>query len=312
MRMNASVAACTVAVLLLSGPSLQAAGFPRGSPSALCVGGIHQRAGDAEWPWPPASRLAKSVARSRSIARCACWLSAAAPRPIAPSSRWSRWIRSIVRMPMTSRRGCGPRSARRASACCRPSCRNGTRSRRPPSIARTSARAASGFKEMLDGLADPDIAIAASQSPLADLKTLAVGFYELSSKALVPLSRLRRPSSQAPTPGPPPTVQRAQALLGRRSQRGSAAGRSASRFPPFPGRVTLPKTGVLELVIDDNGNVESAMMRVPVNAQYDRMATTAAKNVAVSAGDGRWRAGQVREADQRVARAKSVGHTTFV
>ena len=48
------------------------------------------------------------------------------------------------------------------------------------------AHAASGFKEMLDGLADPDIAIAASQSPLADLKTLAVGFYELSSKALVP------------------------------------------------------------------------------------------------------------------------------
>ena len=41
--------------------------------------------------------------------------------------------------------------------------------------------------------------------------------------------------------------------------------------------MTLAKTGVLELVIDNNGNVESAMMRVPVNAQYDRMATTAAR-----------------------------------
>jgi hypothetical protein len=40
----------------------------------------------------------------------------------------------------------------------------------------------------------------------------------------------------------------------------------------------VAKTGVLELVIDSAGNVESAMMRVPVNAQYDRMATTAAKS----------------------------------
>ena len=41
--------------------------------------------------------------------------------------------------------------------------------------------------------------------------------------------------------------------------------------------MTLQKTGVLELVIDNSGNVESAKMRVPVNGQYDRMATAAAK-----------------------------------
>jgi hypothetical protein len=35
---------------------------------------------------------------------------------------------------------------------------------------------------------------------------------------------------------------------------------------------------VLELIIDDNGNVESAMMRVPVNPQYDRMTTAEAKS----------------------------------
>ena len=50
------------------------------------------------------------------------------------------------------------------------------------------------------------------------------------------------------------------------------------QIPAFPGKVTMTKSGVLELVIDRSGNVESAMMRVPVNAQYDRMATTAAKN----------------------------------
>jgi TonB family protein len=41
--------------------------------------------------------------------------------------------------------------------------------------------------------------------------------------------------------------------------------------------VTAARTGVLELVIDKTGAVESAMMRVPVNAQYDRLATSAAR-----------------------------------
>jgi TonB family protein len=50
------------------------------------------------------------------------------------------------------------------------------------------------------------------------------------------------------------------------------------QIPAFPGKVTVAKSGVLELVIDRSGNVESATMRVPVNVQYDRMATTAAKN----------------------------------
>ena len=45
------------------------------------------------------------------------------------------------------------------------------------------------------------------------------------------------------------------------------------QMPAFPGGVTLQKTGVFEVVIDDNGKVESAMMRVPVNAQDTRMTT---------------------------------------
>jgi hypothetical protein len=135
--------------------------------------------------------------------------------------------------------------------------------------------AASGFKEMLDGLADPDISIAASQSPLADLKTLAIGFHELSSKALVPLRSVpavvEAPPSRMPAARMPPKVY-------------SVEDRNVvppqvirQQIPAFPGRVTLQKTGVLEVVIDDNGNVESALMRVPVNAQYDRMTTAAAK-----------------------------------
>lgn len=38
------------------------------------------------------------------------------------------------------------------------------------------------------------------------------------------------------------------------------------------------RPGVLEVVIDENGNVESAMMRVPVNPKYDPAVIAAAKN----------------------------------
>src|SRR4029079_7721143 len=45
------------------------------------------------------------------------------------------------------------------------------------------AAAAAGFKQVLTALADPELGQAATQPPLADLKTLAVGFQELSAKA---------------------------------------------------------------------------------------------------------------------------------
>ena len=112
-----------------------------------------------------------------------------------------------------------------------------------------------GFKEMLDGLGDPDIAAAASQSPLADLKTLAVGFYELSSKALVP-----PPAAPAPVvtqtvlpPGPTATIQ-APKLYTADDRNVVPPQAIRQQIPAFPGRVTVAKSGVLELVIDTNGN----------------------------------------------------------
>ncbi len=54
--------------------------------------------------------------------------------------------------------------------------------------------AASTFKEMLTTLADPAVGPAANQPPLSDLKTLAIGFHELSAAAVAPprLCRSRR------------------------------------------------------------------------------------------------------------------------
>ena len=135
-----------------------------------------------------------------------------------------------------------------------------------------------GFKEMLDGLGDPDIAAVVSQSPLSDMKTLAVGFYELSSKAAKALAAPPPPpAARVEVPPPLPVVPQPPKLY-------SVADRNVvpplpvrQEIPPYPGKVTVPKVGVLELVIDTSGAVESATMRVSVNPAYDRMATIAAR-----------------------------------
>jgi len=135
-----------------------------------------------------------------------------------------------------------------------------------------------GFKEMLDGLGDPDIAAAASQSPLADMKTLAVGFYELSSKAAKALAAPPPPPPAPRAEAPPPTVVPQPQKLYSVADRNVVPPMPLKQvIPPYPGKVTVPKLGVLEIVIDNSGAVESAMMRVPVNPTYDRMATTAAR-----------------------------------
>jgi TonB family protein len=49
-------------------------------------------------------------------------------------------------------------------------------------------------------------------------------------------------------------------------------------LPPFPSNIAIAGQGVLEVVIDETGQVESTAMRVPVSPRYDRMALDAARN----------------------------------
>jgi hypothetical protein len=132
-----------------------------------------------------------------------------------------------------------------------------------------------GFKEMLDGLSDPDIAAAAAQSPLADLKTLAVGFYELSVKSQPP--PIPPPTSLADATVPAPPVAQAPKMYSAEDRNVVPPVPMRQQIPAYPGRVTAARNGVLELVIDSTGAVESAMMRVSVNPQYDRLVTSAAR-----------------------------------
>src|SRR3954468_17532959 len=64
--------------------------------------------------------------------------------------------------------------------------------------------AKTGFGEILDALADPDMAAAANQPPLSDLSTLAAGFHDLSVKATAPPPPASRPAAAPAVAAPPP------------------------------------------------------------------------------------------------------------
>ena len=51
----------------------------------------------------------------------------------------------------------------------------------------------------------------------------------------------------------------------------------SQQIPSYPGQIRLPQTGVIEVVIDTMGGVESATMVASINPQYDRMAVSAAR-----------------------------------
>jgi TonB family protein len=138
--------------------------------------------------------------------------------------------------------------------------------------------AADGFSRVLEVLADADIAAAAGQPPLSDLKVLATGFKDLSLKEL-----------ELPPPPPPAAVAVVAPALPPRPSRDYSKVFSVEdvdvtqpsivrqAFPPFPGRITMAAVGIMEVVIDAEGAVESAKLRAPVHPQYDHLAVAAAK-----------------------------------
>jgi TonB family protein len=130
------------------------------------------------------------------------------------------------------------------------------------------AAAGVGFTHVLQVLGDPDVAPIANQPPLSDLRTLAMGFQDLNAHALAPPdpapSTPQPQPAQAPTAPPPrvydvtdtnvvPPVVIHQAL------------------PPFRHPVTQAR-GAVEVVIDENGAVESAMLRQSIGRPYDSVA----------------------------------------
>jgi TonB family protein len=140
--------------------------------------------------------------------------------------------------------------------------------------------ASQGFDQVLDLMNDPDVAAALAQPPLADMRVLAKGFRDLSASAATPPPLPSAPvavAKPAPAPAPsavtpaPPTVYVAG------DSRVTPPVVLHQELPAFPGVITAGKQGILEVVIDENGVVESAVMRVPVAPTYDALALAATR-----------------------------------
>jgi TonB family protein len=136
------------------------------------------------------------------------------------------------------------------------------------------AAAADGFTQVLTALADQDVAVEAKQPPLSDLRTLAGGFQELAAKAAAPPPPPPAPVVVAP---PPPAVPAAPRIY-----TGGETGIVPpvvvhQSLPSFPGQVIIPRNGKLEIVIDESGSVESAVMRESVSQTYDAMVLSATR-----------------------------------
>ena len=134
------------------------------------------------------------------------------------------------------------------------------------------AQAADQFGEVLAALADPDVASAAKQPPLSDLHTLAVGFEELSAKIAEP-------------PAPPPVAAPAAPALPVAPAIYNAMNANVvpplalnQAMPAYPEKVVIPRTGKIEVTIDETGLVENATMTVPITNMYDAMVLAATRN----------------------------------
>ena len=135
--------------------------------------------------------------------------------------------------------------------------------------------AAAGFTRALLALSDPDIAEQAAQRPLSDLRLLASGFHELAVRALTP-----PPAPVAPAPAAAAAT--APQPASRRIYQGSDPGVTMpvvvrQEMPTFPIRVVTQRTGLLEVIIDETGAVESASIVTSLDPRYNQLVLGAAR-----------------------------------
>lgn len=138
------------------------------------------------------------------------------------------------------------------------------------------AAAAVGFGQVLDSMNDPDATAAANQPPLSDLRTLAIGFKDLATSAAAPPPP--PPPPAAPPVVEPPAAPKPPRIFTSNDADVTPPAVIRQDLPPYPGQVVIPRQGMIEVVIDETGAVESALMRIAVAAAYDQIALNAAKN----------------------------------
>jgi hypothetical protein len=136
--------------------------------------------------------------------------------------------------------------------------------------------AADGFTQVLMALADPDLAPAAKQPPLADLRILASGFNDLTVRALTPPPV---PVVPIAVQAPPPVAVAREPIIYTQDDKNVLPPETVRQdIPPYPGRVLFDRSAIIEIVIDASGAVESATMLEEMDPLYNRLLLAAAKN----------------------------------
>jgi TonB family protein len=147
-------------------------------------------------------------------------------------------------------------------------------------------QAAAGFRQVLDVLGAPDVASTASQPPLSDLKTLAIGFYDLSAAAAAPPPppppppppTPPSPPAREPTPAPVIVMPSPFRIYGPNDPGVVAPVAVSQSLPPFPAQTkVISGQGGIEVLIDATGAVEAVTMLGSVSPLYDRLALAAAR-----------------------------------
>jgi TonB family protein len=159
--------------------------------------------------------------------------------------------------------------------------------------------AGSGFNWVLATLADESVAPFVSQPPLADLRMLAKGFHDLTVNALMasapppppPAAAAPAPTTPAPSaaataataktegaPAPPPPAIDLRRIYTIADADVVAPAIVQQVLPPFPRRPVIPANGVVEVVINEKGEVETSVIRTPIDHSYDAIALAASRN----------------------------------
>jgi TonB family protein len=139
------------------------------------------------------------------------------------------------------------------------------------------AAAQQQFALVLSLIDDPD-----SAGRLTDLRVLTVGFLELSAKAAAPPPP--PPPAPEPEPPPPPAPVVVEPEPGRiyaiDDQGITAAGIVRQDIPNVPaGLMALARpSGLMEVVIDEQGRVTAMSIRSSIHPMYDNQLLTAARD----------------------------------
>ncbi len=136
------------------------------------------------------------------------------------------------------------------------------------------AAAADQFARVLALIDDPDMEPAKKES-LSDLKTLATGFLDLAKAAAAP------PPPPKPQPPPQPAAPPPPAIFSTDDPAVVAPVVIRQDMPPYP-RLAVPSQqvrmrGLLEVIIAEDGLVESVVLRRPISKLYDDMLLSAAR-----------------------------------